>query len=159
MEVDDGCVVENCADSAVSPGCCIAHGGGKRCVFEGCTTTARKGGFCFAHGGKSTSSTATNKRKMSSHTSPLAMTSASTTAESLLWPSEVIDYYAELQRVPLAARESFETIYGEYKKLEKGLASLYTELKRLEETTEQDSVVTFKLDGTIKLMRTAAADI
>ncbi|KAI9910241.1 hypothetical protein PsorP6_009994 [Peronosclerospora sorghi] len=89
MEVDDGCVVENCANSAVSRGCCIAHGGGKRCVFEGCATTARKGGFCFAHGGRSTSSTATNKRKMSSHTSPLAMTPATTTAESLLWSSEV----------------------------------------------------------------------
>ncbi|KAI9911378.1 hypothetical protein PsorP6_008787 [Peronosclerospora sorghi] len=83
------CVVENCANSAVSRGCCIAHGGGKRCVFEGCTTTARKGGFCFAHGGRSTSSTATNKRKMSTHTSPLATTPASTTAEPLLWPSEV----------------------------------------------------------------------
>ncbi|KAI9910626.1 hypothetical protein PsorP6_010086 [Peronosclerospora sorghi] len=59
----------------------------------------------------------------------------------------------------MTSREAFETIYGEYKKLDKGLASLYTELKLLEETTEQDAVVTFKLDDTIKLMRTAAADI
>ncbi|GMF13912.1 unnamed protein product [Phytophthora lilii] len=44
----------------------------------------------------------------------------------------VLDFQSELQSVPLAARESLETIDEEFKRLERGLASLSTELGLLE---------------------------
>ncbi|GMF42521.1 unnamed protein product [Phytophthora fragariaefolia] len=45
---------------------------------------------------------------------------------------QVLDFQNELRSVPLAARESFETIDEEYKKLERGLTSLDNELALLE---------------------------
>ncbi|RQM13160.1 hypothetical protein DD237_007334 [Peronospora effusa] len=67
----------------------------------------------------------------------------------------VLDFQAELESVPLAARESFETIDKEFKKLEKGLASLNAELGLL----EKQAVETLGLEVTIKSMQSAAADI
>ncbi|KAL3671183.1 hypothetical protein V7S43_004364 [Phytophthora oleae] len=68
---------------------------------------------------------------------------------------QVLDFQAELRSVPLAARESFDTIDEEFKKLEKGLASLNTELGLL----EKQAVGSVGLEVTIKAMQTAASDI
>ncbi|KAG7382209.1 hypothetical protein PHYPSEUDO_005137 [Phytophthora pseudosyringae] len=68
---------------------------------------------------------------------------------------QVLDFQAELRSVPLAARESFETIDEEFKKLEKGLASLNTELGLL----EKQAVESLGLEVTIKAMQTAAFEI
>ncbi|KAK1942151.1 Formin-like protein 13 [Phytophthora citrophthora] len=68
---------------------------------------------------------------------------------------QVLDFQAELRSVPFAARESFDTIDEEFKKLEKGLASLNTELGLL----EKQAVESVGVEITIKAMRTAALDI
>uniref|UniRef100_H3H2R5 FH2 domain-containing protein n=1 Tax=Phytophthora ramorum TaxID=164328 RepID=H3H2R5_PHYRM len=68
---------------------------------------------------------------------------------------QVLDFQDELRSVPLAARESFETVDEDFKKLEKGLASLNIELKLL----EKQAVESLGLEVTIKSMQTAASDI
>ncbi|KAF1789592.1 Tensin phosphatase, lipid phosphatase domain [Phytophthora cactorum] len=68
---------------------------------------------------------------------------------------QVLDFQAELRSVPLAARESFDTTDEEFKKLEKGLASLNTELGLL----EKQAVESLGLEVTIKAMQTAASEI
>jgi len=94
---------------------------------------------------------------------------------------QVLDFQDELRSVPLAARESFDTIDEEFRKLEKGLASLTTELGLLEKVCyseasggaswlrvslerlvlvrEQQAVETLGLEVTIKAMQAAASDI
>ncbi|CAI5726409.1 unnamed protein product [Peronospora destructor] len=67
----------------------------------------------------------------------------------------VLDFQAELQSVPLAARESFDTIDKEFKKLGKELATLNIELGLL----KKQAVETLGLEVTIKSMESAAADI
>ncbi|RLN91146.1 hypothetical protein BBJ28_00020991 [Nothophytophthora sp. Chile5] len=60
---------------------------------------------------------------------------------------QVLDFQDELRSVPLAARESFETIDEDFKKLQKGLASLSNELALLEKqqaTEDPDVEVTAK---------------
>ncbi|KAF4130317.1 Formin Homology 2 Domain [Phytophthora infestans] len=68
---------------------------------------------------------------------------------------QVLDFQAELRSVPLAARESFETVDGEFKNLERGLTSLNTELGLL----EKQAVESLGLEVTIKAMQTAASEI
>ncbi|KUF95901.1 Nucleoporin nup61 [Phytophthora nicotianae] len=68
---------------------------------------------------------------------------------------QVLDFQAELRSVPLAARESFETVDEEFKKLERGLASLNTELGLL----EKQAVESLGLEVTVKAMQNAASDI
>ncbi|OWZ05782.1 hypothetical protein PHMEG_00022060 [Phytophthora megakarya] len=91
---------------------------------------------------------------------------------------QVLDFQAELRSVPLASRESFDTIDEEFKKLERGLTSLTTELGLLEKVcqdanvnlvdsqadvwllvNEQQAVESLGLEATIKAMQTAASDI
>ncbi|CAH0475261.1 unnamed protein product [Peronospora belbahrii] len=67
---------------------------------------------------------------------------------------QVLDFQAELQSVPLAARESFETIDNEFKKLRKELASFNTELGLLEKQADE----ALELEVVIKSMQNAAAD-
>ncbi|KAE9010230.1 hypothetical protein PR003_g15269 [Phytophthora rubi] len=68
---------------------------------------------------------------------------------------QVLDFQAELRSVPLAARESFDTIDEEYKKLERGLTSLNNEMALL----EKQAVESVGLEVTIKAMQTAASEI
>ncbi|ETO69596.1 hypothetical protein F444_13859 [Phytophthora nicotianae P1976] len=89
---------------------------------------------------------------------------------------QVLDFQAELRSVPLAARESFETVDEEFKKLERGLASLNTELGLLEKVCshirvccaailtrvivfKQQAVESLGLEVTVKAMQNAASDI
>ncbi|KAG6578254.1 formin-homology 2 domain-containing protein [Phytophthora cinnamomi] len=68
---------------------------------------------------------------------------------------QVLDFQDELRSVPLAARESFDTIDDEYKKLDRGLTSLNNELALL----EKQAVESLGLEVTIKSMQTAGSDI
>ncbi|EGZ07090.1 hypothetical protein PHYSODRAFT_251840 [Phytophthora sojae] len=68
---------------------------------------------------------------------------------------QVLDFQAELRSVPFAARESFDTVDEEYKKLERGLTSLNNELALL----EKQAVESLGLEVTIKSMQTAASEI
>eukprot|EP00644_Phytophthora_capsici_P014633 jgi/Phyca11/573652/estExt2_Genewise1.C_PHYCAscaffold_540263 len=68
---------------------------------------------------------------------------------------QVLDFQSELRSVPLAARESFDTIDEEFKKLEKGLTGLNTELGLL----EKQAVESIGVEVAIKAMKTAVYDI
>lgn len=65
---------------------------------------------------------------------------------------QVLDFQEELKSVPLAARESFETIADDFAKLQTGYAKLKTELELLRASEASDST-------TADSMQTAAAAI
>ncbi|CEG36489.1 formin-homology 2 domain-containing protein [Plasmopara halstedii] len=68
---------------------------------------------------------------------------------------QILDFQAELRSVPLAARESFEAVDGEFKKLQMGLKGLETEVDLLEKQAVEDQ----NLKVTIRAMQTAASEI
>lgn len=68
---------------------------------------------------------------------------------------QVLEFHNELRSVPLAARESFDTIDTDFKKLQKELASLNKELELL----EKDAVKEVGVEGTVQSMQAASSEI
>ncbi|TDH66243.1 hypothetical protein CCR75_001835 [Bremia lactucae] len=67
---------------------------------------------------------------------------------------QILNFQEELPSVSLAARESFETIDKDFKKLKRGLATLYTELKLQEKENESHGP-----KNVVKAMQTSASEI